>query len=165
MKRHWKQIVGMLLVGIILSQVCAFAVEIPVDEVAVASAEDSFAVESAQRLRDFSEGKTLKDTYTTTIQDDGSVKVVLKGYAYVGGDVCFQQFENDVLTADSYSDHSTGKVISYSREDKEASINITTASAGEDPDDDTNDVLVDEDDDNEDDDTAADLSEDSVECK
>lgn len=161
MKRYWKRIVSMLLVGTMLSQVCAFAVEIPVDEVAVASAEDSFAAESAQRLKDFAEGKTLKDTYTTTIQDDGNKKIVLKSYEYSGGDACFQQFENGVLTGESYVDDSEGTITSYSREDENGSMSVSNSSVSGDPDDDTNDVLVDEDDDNEDDDTVADISEDS----
>lgn len=65
MKRHGKRMIGMLLIGVILMAAMTVVTHIP-------PGEDTFATESAQRLKDFSEGKILRDTVTETIQDDGA---------------------------------------------------------------------------------------------
>lgn len=117
MKQHWKRIVSMMLVGIIIAAGLTFVTKIP-------PGEDTFASASAQRLKEFAKGKTLKDTNTTVIQDNGGTKVVLKGYSYKGRDACFQQFENGVLMGESYVDHDKGTITSYSREEPEAEVKV-----------------------------------------
>lgn len=126
MKRHGKRMIGMLLIGVTLMAAMTVVTHIP-------PGEDTFATESAQRLKDFSEGKILRDTVTETIQDDGRVKVVLKGYSYKGRDACFQQFENGVLTGESYVDHSEDTITSYSRGETEPSVQNVHSGIKSDP--------------------------------
>lgn len=147
MRRIWKRIISIALVGIIGVETSALAVEVPANEVV---GENSFTIESRQRLETFEHGKTIREEGTIEVDGKSGCETELKTYEYTNGDICFQQIENGTIVSEYYFVRETGKTTAYYRQTGEEMI-VKVSSVAGDSEDESDDIVVDEDEDNDED--------------